>query len=71
MGGFYVTNKTTVLPVRPPDLQTAVNWIAKPGGFLGRKNDGQPGVEVLWRGLRRLQDQVIVWELFRPPRTYG
>jgi len=68
---YAVVNKTTILPDHPPDLQTAVLWIAKLGGFLGRKSDGQPGVKVLWRGFRRLQDLVMVWELFRPPRTYG
>lgn len=68
---YAVVNKTTILPDHPPDLQTAVLWIAKLGGFLGRKSDGQPGVKVLWRGFRRLQDLVVVWELFRPPRTYG
>ncbi|MHB1255725.1 MAG: IS4 family transposase, partial [Dethiobacteraceae bacterium] len=39
-------------------------WIAKLGGFLGRKSDGQPGVKVLWRGFRRLQDITDMWELF-------
>ncbi|MCL4463855.1 MAG: hypothetical protein M1551_08535 [Firmicutes bacterium] len=45
-------------------MQTAVLWIAKLGGFLGRKSDGQPGVKVLWRGFRRLQDITDMWELF-------
>ncbi|HZD60246.1 MAG TPA: IS4 family transposase, partial [Anaerolineae bacterium] len=30
--------------------------IAKLGGFLGRRQDGDPGVKVLWRGMKRLND---------------
>jgi hypothetical protein len=63
---YAATKKTTSLPKTPPDLQTAVLWIAKLGGFLARKRDGQPGVKVLWRGLRRLQDLTTMWELCHP-----
>ena len=38
-------------------------WIAKLGGFLGRKNDGEPGVKSLWRGLKRLHDIASTWKL--------
>jgi hypothetical protein len=44
------------LPEAPPSLRQAVRWIAQLGGFQGRKGDGEPGVKVLWRGLRRLHD---------------
>jgi len=37
-------------------LEKAVHWIARLGGFLGRKSDGHPGPITLWRGLRRLND---------------
>jgi hypothetical protein len=43
----------------PPNLREAVRKIARLGGFLGRKGDGEPGVKTLWRGLRRLNDMVI------------
>ena len=33
-----------------------IRTIAKLGGFLGRKSDGNPGPLVLWRGYLRLQD---------------
>ena len=39
----------------PPTLRDAVRRIARLGGFLGRKGDGEPGVKTLWRGLRRLK----------------
>ena len=38
----------------PPSLQEAVLWIAKLGGFLARKSDGDPGPQVLWRGFQHL-----------------
>lgn len=41
-----------------PTLHQVVHWIARLGGFLGRKHDGEPGVKVIWRGLMRLQDLV-------------
>ena len=53
-------------PAKPPDVQTAVRMIARLGGFLGRKSDGEPGVKVLWRGFRRLADIVADWLVFRP-----
>lgn len=59
--------RTKRLPTRPPDLKTAVLWIAILGGFLGRKRDGNPGVKVLWQGYRRLQDMVVMWDVLRSP----
>ena len=32
---------------------------ARLGGFLGRKSDGDPGWQTLWRGWQRLQD--LTW----------
>lgn len=61
---LYATHhKTLVLPAQPPDLRTAVRWIAQLGGFLARKGDGEPGVQTLWRGLRRLEDIATTWTL--------
>lgn len=47
------------LPTTPPDLRTALRQIAMLGGFLGRRGDGEPGVQTLWRGLMRLHDMVL------------
>lgn len=33
-----------------------IRMIAALGGFLGRKSDGEPGTETLWRGLQRMDD---------------
>ena len=58
-------HKTTVVPAHPPDARTAVRWIAMLGGFLGRKGDREPGVKTLWRGFRRLEDLVEMWQIMR------
>lgn len=49
----------------PPTMQQAVLWIAKLGGFLARKSDGDPGIKTLWRGLQRLNDMAETWKLAR------
>ena len=50
-------------PHKPPTLREAIRMIAKLGGFLGRKGDGEPGPMVLWRGLMRLPDLELGWRL--------
>lgn len=40
--------------------------VAKLGGFLGRKGDGDPGIRSLWRGYQRLQDMVVGFHLHAP-----
>ena len=40
-----------------------VRGVAKLGGFLGRKCDGEPGVRTLWRGYQRLQDMLQGFQL--------
>jgi hypothetical protein len=40
-----------------------VRGVAKLGGFLGRKGDGEPGIRSLWRGYQRLQDMVAGFRL--------
>ena len=51
---YRVAKKTKELPEKPPTIKEAVVMIAKLGGFLGRKSDGDPGVTVMWRGLAKL-----------------
>jgi len=48
--------KNPVPPHRPPTLNEALRLMAKLGGFMGRKGDGDPGPTVLWRGIQRLDD---------------
>lgn len=58
-----VVHKIDQVPVSPPGLREAVRQIARLGGFLARKGDGEPGVKTIWRGLRRLEDLVTGWKL--------
>ncbi len=44
-------------------VRAAVRAIAKLGGWEGYPSAGEPGVKVLWRGLRDLEAMVIGWEL--------
>lgn len=61
---FCYHHQTTVLPRSEPSLEEMITIIAKLGGFLGRKNDGPPGITTLWRGLHRLTDIVNAFRLF-------
>jgi Transposase Tn5 dimerisation domain len=60
-----VVKKTPQVPASPPSLREAVRQIARLGGFLARKGDGEPGVKTIWRGLRRLDDFVTGSRLSR------
>jgi hypothetical protein len=71
-------HKTVELPGQVPTLHEAVRMVARLGGFLGRKHDGEPGVKTIWRGLQRLHDIAETWKMLqskpkRPKRkrTYG
>jgi hypothetical protein len=50
------TERNPVPPREPPTLREAMRRVAGLGGFLGRKADGEPGTDCLWRGLQRLDD---------------
>jgi len=63
---YCTIHRSPVPPLSPPDLQTAIIWIARLGGFLARHGDGAPGVKVLWRGYRRLQDLSEMWSIVHP-----
>lgn len=43
-----------------------VRGVARLGGFLGRRHDGNPGVKTLWRGYQRLQDLLLGYQLRAP-----
>ena len=62
---YCITYKTPVPPKEIPTLHEAVHWIAKLGGFLGRKSDGEPGVKVIWRGFSKLYNYADMWSLLK------
>jgi hypothetical protein len=57
--------KKPVPPENPPTIKVVVRMIAKLGGFLGRKSDGEPGSKVIWRGLFVLDGIVETYRIFK------
>jgi hypothetical protein len=51
---FIAIHKSRKLPKKPPTIKEAMLWIAKLGGFIGRKGDGQPGALTMWSGWIKL-----------------
>ena len=60
---FLKANKNKTVPKKPPRIGEAVIWVAKLGGYLGRRSDGPPGTIPLWRGWKRLADLTEGWNL--------
>lgn len=58
-GWLYV--KKTPPPSKPPTLREMILIVGRLGGHLGRKGDGMPGTQTLWRGLCRLSDLAAMW----------
>ena len=56
-------------PGKPPSLREMIRMIGGLGGFLGRKSDGEPGPETLWRGLQRADDIAIMFRGVREAYT--
>jgi hypothetical protein len=59
------TTKNPTPPAQSPTLGEAIRLVAKLGGFRGRKSDGDPGTEVMWRGLQRLDDITETWRILQ------
>ena len=49
------TTKRPIPPKQPPTTAEATRLVGAIGGHLGRKTDGPPGTQALWRGLQRLE----------------
>jgi hypothetical protein len=61
------THRTREVPANPPDVRTAVHWIAKLDGFLGRKSDGIPRIPA---GLVRSTPSDRVASALKAPTVY-
>jgi hypothetical protein len=61
---YCFLHKTPRPPQPVPSLSQAILWVAQLGGFLGRKNDRDPGPMSVWRGLQRLSDIAAAWSVF-------
>jgi hypothetical protein len=57
---------TNTPPDTPPTIREAVREIAHPGGFLGRRYAGKPGVTVIWKGWQWLVEFVHMYRILRP-----
>ena len=62
--------KTSKSIKKAPTIREAVRMIASLGGFLGRKNDGEPGMTTIWRGWQKLTELSKLW-LVMSGETYG
>jgi len=62
---------SAAVPEEPPTLGVAMRMVARIGGFLGRKGDGDPGATVLWRGLEKLSFITETFRLFHPALPRG
>lgn len=57
-------HKIPIAPDEPPSMAEAIRMLGAIGGHLGRKCDGPPGTQVLWRGLQKLDTAVQMYVLF-------
>ncbi|MEW5890212.1 MAG: IS4 family transposase [Pseudomonadota bacterium] len=62
---YCCTHGTTTAPKKPPSLGATIAWIAKLGGYLGRRHDRPPGPTVLWRGFLALHEITQMYCIFR------
>lgn len=58
-------------PESAPSLQEFLILLAKLGGYNNRQQDGPPGPQAIWSGMRRMHDFALAWTKFGPGvRTY-
>jgi hypothetical protein len=55
--------RTPLAPQKPPTLGQAMLMVGALGGHLGRKGDGPPGTQVLWRGIQRLDTATEMYSI--------
>ena len=55
--------KRRTISKQPLSLKLAVTILAKLGGFIGRKNDGPPGIKNIWRGMKQLHAMMTAFEI--------
>ncbi len=66
---YCYVNKTPMAPDEPLSLNETIRMVGRIGGHLGRKSDGMPGTQTLWRGLQRLDTATEMYIIFtnHPP----
>jgi hypothetical protein len=63
-----VVEKASRSPTEITTVRQFVDGVAKLGGYLGRKCDGPPGWQSLWRGAQRLADILLGIEIGLRPK---
>jgi hypothetical protein len=53
-------------PAQPPRLKEMIRIVAQLGGYVYRKRTDEPGPQTVGRGLQRLHDFALCWNLFGP-----
>jgi hypothetical protein len=72
VAALQVLSASALSPANSPlTTREAVRLIAKLGGFLGRRQDGEPGITVIWRGWQRLADLALMWSLVTEGQFVG
>lgn len=61
---YKILNRKEALPEKPPLLGDFIVMVAVLGGYVNRKNEGPPGVKVVWKGMARMVDFALAWEAF-------
>ncbi len=46
-------------------MAEAIRMVGSIGGHMGRKNDGMPGTECIWRGLQQLDIAVDMYAIIK------
>jgi hypothetical protein len=55
----WITLVERYLRVKLKTVKDFWHALARMGGFIGRKSDGEPGWQTIWKGYKRLQDMLI------------
>lgn len=67
---IFIIDTNQEPPKEAPPLGVILLMIAKQGGYIGRKNDPQPGPKAFWIGLSKLYDYVKMYVKLKSLKTY-
>jgi hypothetical protein len=62
-----IKRKKQIPSAQAMTLYEAMRLVAQIGGFIGRKSDGEPGTETMWRGLQGFDRMTEGWRMASGP----